>query len=132
MYQLGWSQPGYFESKEDEIALHHCIARYHAYVGNGEEMAFHSVDTPSKVPRSHSLRASLFLRTHPGHRYSMAVRESTLSYVQTDAFCSTHQLLPQKYGDNCRKYIERFVNQLVVSLSGPWLLDSNVVRFFKR
>lgn len=32
MYQLGWSQPGFFDSKEDEIALHHCVSRYHAYV----------------------------------------------------------------------------------------------------
>jgi len=32
MHQLGWSQPGFFDSKEDEIALHHCVARYHAYV----------------------------------------------------------------------------------------------------
>ena len=35
MDQLGWSQPGFFESKEDEIALHHCVARYHAYVRRG-------------------------------------------------------------------------------------------------
>jgi len=32
MHELGWSQPGFFESKEDEISLHHCVARYHAYV----------------------------------------------------------------------------------------------------
>ena len=32
MHQLCWSQPGFFESKEEEIVLHHCVARYHAYV----------------------------------------------------------------------------------------------------
>lgn len=32
MHQLGWSQPGFFDSKEDEVALHHCVSRYHAYV----------------------------------------------------------------------------------------------------
>lgn len=34
MHQLGWSQPGFFDSKEDEIALHHCVSRYHGYVRN--------------------------------------------------------------------------------------------------
>jgi hypothetical protein len=43
MHQLGWSQPGFFESKEDEIALHHCVARYHAYVWNGEVNGFVSL-----------------------------------------------------------------------------------------
>ena len=39
MHQLGWSQPGFFDGKEDEIALHHCVARYHAYVKNmGEKV----------------------------------------------------------------------------------------------
>ena len=67
MHLLGWSRPGYFESKEDEIALHHCVARYHAYVQNGEEIAFQFADTLNKVPRSHSLRANLVLCTNPGH-----------------------------------------------------------------
>ena len=32
MHQLCWSQLGFFDSKEDEVALHHCVSRYHAYV----------------------------------------------------------------------------------------------------
>lgn len=32
MYDLGWTSPGYFDSTEDELALHHASARYHAYV----------------------------------------------------------------------------------------------------
>lgn len=32
MRDLSWTQPGYFDSQEDEPVLHHCIARYHAFV----------------------------------------------------------------------------------------------------
>jgi len=44
MHQLGWSQPGFFDSKEDEVALHHCVSRYHAYVhsGPGDSASSHS------------------------------------------------------------------------------------------
>ncbi|KAF9643717.1 hypothetical protein BDM02DRAFT_3191302 [Thelephora ganbajun] len=76
MHQLGWSQPGFFESKEDEIALHHCVARYHAFL-----------DLITSAP------TSFFVPT-----------------LDIDIAWHTHQLLPQKYGDDCRKYIERFVN----------------------
>lgn len=32
MTNFGWTDPGYFEEKEDEVVLVHCIARYHACV----------------------------------------------------------------------------------------------------
>ncbi|KAF7294634.1 hypothetical protein MIND_01000000 [Mycena indigotica] len=32
MYDLQWTQPGFFDSAEDEIALQHTIARYHAFI----------------------------------------------------------------------------------------------------
>ena len=32
MYDLGWTRPEYFHGKQDELALHHALARYHAYV----------------------------------------------------------------------------------------------------
>lgn len=32
MDHLGWTTPGYFDEKEDEVVLVHAIARYHAYV----------------------------------------------------------------------------------------------------
>ncbi|KAJ6465113.1 hypothetical protein C8R47DRAFT_991660 [Mycena vitilis] len=32
MYDLGWTKAGYFDNAEDEIALHHAIARYHAFL----------------------------------------------------------------------------------------------------
>lgn len=32
MHKLCWSQPEFFDSKEDEIVLHHCVVRYHSYV----------------------------------------------------------------------------------------------------
>ncbi|KAJ7491083.1 hypothetical protein FB451DRAFT_1349431 [Mycena latifolia] len=32
MYDLQWTQPGFFDSAEDEIALQHAIARYHAFL----------------------------------------------------------------------------------------------------
>ena len=30
MHSFGWTEPGYFDSKEDELVLVHSIARYHA------------------------------------------------------------------------------------------------------
>lgn len=32
MVNFGWTEPGYFDSEEDEIVLVHAIARYHACV----------------------------------------------------------------------------------------------------
>ena len=32
MYNFGWTEPGYFDHKDDELVLVHSIARYHAYV----------------------------------------------------------------------------------------------------
>lgn len=31
MYDLLWTQPGFFDRHEDEVALQHSIARYHGY-----------------------------------------------------------------------------------------------------
>ena len=45
MHQLGWSQPGFFDSKEDEVALHHCVSRYHAYVENWGDVMLRFTDT---------------------------------------------------------------------------------------
>lgn len=32
MKDLHWTEAGFFGSSEDEMALHHAIARYHAFV----------------------------------------------------------------------------------------------------
>jgi hypothetical protein len=57
----------------------------------------------------------------------MAVSERALPPpVETYTRCSTHQLLPQKYSDDCVKYVERFVNQWVVSHSWLLLLMLNI------
>ncbi|KAJ6606211.1 hypothetical protein DFH09DRAFT_1017165 [Mycena vulgaris] len=32
MYELQWTQPGFFDNAEDEVALQHAIARYHAFL----------------------------------------------------------------------------------------------------
>ncbi|KAG6805310.1 hypothetical protein H0H92_015894, partial [Tricholoma furcatifolium] len=32
MHDLQWTQPHFFDSKEDEVALQHAIARYHAFL----------------------------------------------------------------------------------------------------
>ncbi|GBE82231.1 hypothetical protein SCP_0406140 [Sparassis crispa] len=32
MYAFGWTEPGYFNAKEDELVLMHATARYHACV----------------------------------------------------------------------------------------------------
>ncbi len=31
MYDLGWTRPGFFDTSDDERALQHALARYHAY-----------------------------------------------------------------------------------------------------
>ena len=31
MYNLGWTRPGFFDDRRNELALHHATARYHAY-----------------------------------------------------------------------------------------------------
>jgi len=30
MHNFGWTRPGYFARFDDELALHHALARYHA------------------------------------------------------------------------------------------------------
>ncbi|OAX30964.1 hypothetical protein K503DRAFT_669727, partial [Rhizopogon vinicolor AM-OR11-026] len=32
MVDLGWTEPGYFTSEVDVVALQHCVARYHAFL----------------------------------------------------------------------------------------------------
>ncbi|KII94204.1 hypothetical protein PLICRDRAFT_419726 [Plicaturopsis crispa FD-325 SS-3] len=32
MHDLGWTEPGFFNSREDSVALEHCVARYHAFL----------------------------------------------------------------------------------------------------
>ncbi|KAH6879916.1 hypothetical protein BKA70DRAFT_196508 [Coprinopsis sp. MPI-PUGE-AT-0042] len=32
MHDFGWTRPGFFDSPEDEIALQHALARYHAFL----------------------------------------------------------------------------------------------------
>ncbi|KAK0207148.1 hypothetical protein DFS33DRAFT_1423132 [Desarmillaria ectypa] len=32
MHKLGWTEPDFFSSSEDEVALEHCTARYHAFL----------------------------------------------------------------------------------------------------
>ncbi|KAJ3481678.1 hypothetical protein NLI96_g7488 [Meripilus lineatus] len=32
MYDFGWTEPGYFDTPEDEVVLLHAIARYHAFL----------------------------------------------------------------------------------------------------
>ncbi|KAK0190289.1 hypothetical protein F5146DRAFT_1043593 [Armillaria mellea] len=32
MHKLGWTEPDFFSSSEDEVALKHCTARYHAFL----------------------------------------------------------------------------------------------------
>ena len=32
MHDLRWTEPTFFDNEEDEVALQHAIARYHAFV----------------------------------------------------------------------------------------------------
>ena len=67
MHQFGWSQSGFFDSKADEIALYHCVARYHAYVENGGlDRASYRLHS-RQVPRFNGLSTDHLLGADLGH-----------------------------------------------------------------
>ncbi|KAF8905840.1 hypothetical protein CPB84DRAFT_1960342 [Gymnopilus junonius] len=76
MHDLGWTHPGFFDRPDDELALQHALARYHAFL-----------DLMASSP------TSFFVPT-----------------LDIDLVWHTHQLMPQKYGSDCRQYVKRFID----------------------
>ncbi|KAG6849697.1 hypothetical protein H0H93_006205 [Arthromyces matolae] len=76
MHDLQWTQPGFFDSAEDEVALQHAIARYHGFL---------DLMTASPV--------SFYVPT-----------------LDIDLAWHTHQLMGEKYNDDCMDYIGRYID----------------------
>ena len=99
MYDLGWTQPGYFDAEIDALALQHASARYHAYdfcvLLYIRLTDFHC----SFLDLTNSLQSSFLVPT-----------------LDIDLVWHTHQLVPSKYQQDCEHYVGRFIDQLVHSL----------------
>src|ERR1700722_14909158 len=97
MSQIRWTRPWFFETQEDAVALQHAVARYHALVGTNEQSR-HSLNKPLNFYRFLDLMstspASFFVPT-----------------LDIDLAWHTHQLSSTQYNSDCRKYLNRYVDQ---------------------
>ena len=101
MYDLGWTRPGFFDTSDDERALQHALARYHAYA-------------------TFFCSTSNLLNTRLLYSFLDLMSSSPVSFfvptLDIDLVWHTHQLMPNKYKSDCEQYINRFVDQFVSSL----------------
>ncbi|KAJ7706917.1 hypothetical protein B0H17DRAFT_1174849, partial [Mycena rosella] len=70
MYDFQWTQPGFFDSAEDEVALQHAIARYHAFL-----------DLMSSSHTSFVLTLDIDLVWHTHQLMSFKYSKDTLKHV---------------------------------------------------
>jgi len=99
MYDLKWTFPGFFDTSNDERALQHALARYHAYSACfllGFYYTQHSSFIYSFLDLMSSSPVSFFVPT-----------------LDIDLVWHTHQLMPNKYKSDCEQYLNRFVDQFV-------------------
>ena len=109
MYDLGWTKAGYFDSVDDELALQHALARYHAY----ESLVW--LQSKSLTDLLHSFLdllastpASFFVPT-----------------LDIDLVWHTHQLMASKYKANCTTHVGRFIDQCISPHGLPSLYSLN-------
>ncbi|KAI6101714.1 hypothetical protein EV401DRAFT_1876405 [Pisolithus croceorrhizus] len=76
MHDLGWTEPGFFDSEEDAVVLKHCIARYKGFLGLMAQSS-----------------GSFFVPT-----------------LDIDLAWHTHQLIAQRYEEECMELVGRYVN----------------------
>jgi Glycine-rich domain-containing protein-like len=100
MHALQWTDPHFFESSEDEIALQHAIARYHAFV-----LFYFPVST---FVLSTTLDENSFLDL-----LSTSPASFFVPTLDIDLVWHTHQLMAQKYDADCRAFVGRFIDQYV-------------------
>jgi len=97
MDDLGWTESSFFESKEDEAALQHAVARYHALVF------------------LHPLLNQVFDHFCKNYSFLDLMASSPVSFfvptLDIDLGWHTHQLMAKKYQADCKLYIGRFVDQ---------------------
>ncbi|KAF9463653.1 hypothetical protein BDZ94DRAFT_1258236 [Collybia nuda] len=101
IYDLLWTSPGFFESKEDEVVLQHAIARYHAFL-----------DLTSSSPVSFfvpTLDIDLAWHTHQlmTHRYNEDCRTYVGRFVDHDDKVEEN-LLSSSFDVTCKAWQNRF------------------------
>ncbi|EPQ58876.1 hypothetical protein GLOTRDRAFT_90647 [Gloeophyllum trabeum ATCC 11539] len=101
MVNLGWTDPTYFEAREDEIALHHAAARYHAFL---DLMA-----TPPFEYYVPTLDIDLAWHTHQlyADRYASDCRKYMSRFVDHDDKVA-ESLLSTAFDTTCRTWKSRF------------------------
>jgi hypothetical protein len=94
LHALRWTEPDFFETSEDEIALQHAIARYHAFVL--ESFCFPiGLDEITSFLDLMATSAGSFL----------------VPTLDIDLAWHTHQLMAHKYDADCKTFVERYVDQ---------------------
>jgi hypothetical protein len=96
MYNLNWTQADFFSNAEDEVALQHAVARYHAFVSQIFSCFITFMVLCSFLDLMSSSPASFFVPT-----------------LDIDLVWHTHQLMSDSYENDTMKYIHRFVDQSV-------------------
>ncbi|KAG5636119.1 hypothetical protein H0H81_009051 [Sphagnurus paluster] len=101
MNDLQWTEPGFFDTKEDEVALQHAIARYHAFLDlmAASPVAFH-------VP---TLDIDLAWHTHQllGKSYNDKCMTHVGRYIDHDDKVE-ERTLSSSFDVTCRAWKERF------------------------
>ncbi|GBE89582.1 hypothetical protein SCP_1602450 [Sparassis crispa] len=101
MYAFGWTEPGYFDDKEDELVLVHATARYHAFL-----------DLMSSSPMSFfvpTLDIDLVWHSHQlmGSRYANECARYVKRYIDHDDKVEENHLATS-FDVTCRAWEERF------------------------
>ncbi|KAF8076954.1 hypothetical protein FPV67DRAFT_440215 [Lyophyllum atratum] len=101
MHDLHWTEPNFFDTKEDEVALQHAIARYHAFLDliTTSSVSFH-------VP---TLDIDLAWHTHQlmGERYNTDCKTYVGRYIDHDDKVE-EQTLASAFDITCRAWKDRF------------------------
>ncbi|KAK0439253.1 uncharacterized protein EV420DRAFT_1279692 [Desarmillaria tabescens] len=101
MHKLGWTDPEFFSSSEDEVALKHCMARYHAFL-----------DLMSSSPAGFfvpTLDIDLVWHTHQlmARQYSSDCLEYVCRFVDHDDKVAENRL-SRAFDITCRAWQDRF------------------------
>ncbi|KAK0447632.1 hypothetical protein EV421DRAFT_1706368 [Armillaria borealis] len=101
MHKLGWTEPDFFSSSEDEVALKHCTARYHAFL-----------DLMSSSPAGFfvpTLDIDLVWHTHQlmARQYSRDCLEHVHRFADHDDKVAENRL-SRAFDITCRAWQDRF------------------------
>jgi hypothetical protein len=94
MHALRWTEPGFFETSEDEIALQHGIARYHAFVLGSLCFSIGLDEIYSFLDLMAASAGSFLVPT-----------------LDIDLAWHTHQLMAHMYHDDCKTFVGRYIDQ---------------------